>query len=96
MEINSKKSTFNAFKSRTFLALILTLITSVIMIPGMSTYLPLIQNDAIAIPVLMFPFIWTALFIYSYMATSVRNVWFLMIGLNVIHITCIYFALFGN
>jgi hypothetical protein len=96
MEINTKKSTFNAFKNRTFLALVLTLITSVIMIPGMSTYLPLVQTDAIAVPVLMFPFIWTALFIYSYMATSVRNVWLLMVSLNAVHITCIYFALFGN
>lgn len=96
MAINTKKSTFDAFKNRTFLALVLTLITSVIMIPAMSTYLPLVQADAIAIPVLMFPFIWTALFIYSYMATSIRNVWLLMISLNVVHITCIYFALFGN
>ena len=94
-EISTKKQTFNAFKNRTFLALVMTLLTAVIMIPGLSTYLPLHKNDAIGIPTLLFPFIWTGLFIYCYMAVSVKRVWLLMITLNVIHIACIYFALFS-
>jgi len=96
MDKISKKSTFTAFKNRTFLAVVLTLITSVLMIPAMPTYLPVVQNDAIGIPVLLFPFIWTGLFIYSYMAESVKQVWLVMISLNVIHISCIYFALFSK
>ncbi|MEP1385588.1 MAG: hypothetical protein ABJJ44_10010 [Paraglaciecola sp.] len=91
-----KNITFNGFKNRTFLAIVLTLITSVVMIPGMATYLPLHKNDAIGLPTLFFPFIWTALFIYSYMAKSITKVWFVMSALILIHIACIYFALSGN
>lgn len=89
----SNNPTFDRFKNRTFLAIVLTLITSVVMIPGMSTYLPLHQNDAVGLPILLFPFIWTALFIYSYMANSVTKVWVVMSSLTVIHIVCIYLAL---
>lgn len=91
-----QKKTFNAFKNRTFLAIIFTLITSVIMIPGMATYLPFHQNDAVGIPILMFPLIWTALFIYSYMARSVKQVWLVLSALTLIHVVCIYLALTGN
>ncbi|MEO9946734.1 hypothetical protein [Paraglaciecola sp.] len=91
-----KNITFNGFKNRTFLAIVLTLIASVVMIPGMATYLPLHKNDAIGLPTLFFPFIWTALFIYSYMARSITKVWLVMSALILIHIACIYFALSGN
>lgn len=93
MEIKTKNATFNAFKNRTFLAIVMTLITSVVMIPGMATYLPFHQNDAIGLPILFFPFIWTGLFMYSYMAKSVKQVWLVMSALTLIHIVCIYFAL---
>lgn len=90
-----KNKTFNAFKNRTFLALVMTLIASVVMIPGMATYLPFHQNDAIGLPILFFPFIWTALFIYSYMAKSVLQVWLVLSALTLVHVACIYFALTG-
>ncbi|MGL1956844.1 MAG: hypothetical protein OCD00_05945 [Colwellia sp.] len=89
------KSTFSYFKSRTFSAIVLTLITAVVIIPGMSTYLPFHQNDAIGIPILLFPFIWTALFIYSYMAKSIKQVFLVMSALIMVHVSCIYLALMG-
>lgn len=88
-----QNKTFDAFKNRTFLAIVLTLITSVVMIPGMATYLPFHQNDAVGLPILLFPFIWTALFVYSYMAKSVKQVWLVMTALTLVHAVCIYFAL---
>lgn len=93
METKQKNATFNAFKNRTFLALVMTLIASVVMIPGMATYLPFHQNDAIGLPILFFPFIWTGLFMYSYMAKSVTQVWVVLSALILIHLACIYFAL---
>ena len=96
MSIEKRKNdkiTFNKFKHRTVSAIILTLVTSVTMIPGMATYLPIHQNDAIGIPILLFPFIWTALFLYSYLAKSIRRVWFIMISLTTIHVACVYIAL---
>jgi len=90
---DSRNETFNFFKTRTFSAIVLTLITSVVMIPGMSTYLPFHQNDAIGIPILLFPFIWTTLFIYSYLATSIKQVYLVMLTLTLVHIACVYFAL---
>ena len=71
----------------------MTLIASVVMIPGMATYLPFHQNDAIGLPILFFPFIWTGLFMYSYMAKSVTQVWVVLSALILIHVACIYFAL---
>ena len=96
MERTRKNRTFDAFKSRTFAATILTLIASVVMIPGMATYLPLHQNDAVGLPILLFPFIWTALFIYSYMAKSIKQVWAVLLSLTIIHLVCCYLALTGG
>jgi len=93
METKHKNAAFNAFKNRTFLAIVMTLVASVVMIPGMATYLPFHQNDAIGLPILFFPFIWTGLFIYSYMAKSVLQVWTVLSALILIHVACIYFAL---
>lgn len=93
METKIKSATFNAFKNRTFLAVVMTLIASVVMIPGMATYLPFHQNDNIGLPILFFPFIWTALFMYSYMAKSVARVWLVMLAIILSHVACIYFAL---
>ncbi|MEP1446008.1 MAG: hypothetical protein ABJK37_07860 [Paraglaciecola sp.] len=93
MQPNYKNATFDAFKNRTVLAIVMTLITSVVMIPGMATYLPLHQNDSIGLPILFFPFIWTALFLYSYLARSVLRIWLVMVSLTLGHGICIYFAL---
>lgn len=96
MERSEKNKTFDAFKSRTFAATVLTLITSVVMIPGMATYLPLHLNDAVGLPILLFPFIWTGLFIYSYMAKSIKQVWLVLLALTAVHIACCYMALTGG
>ncbi|KPZ72506.1 hypothetical protein AN944_00748 [Shewanella sp. P1-14-1] len=88
-------ATFTHLKARSFAAIVLALITATIMIPGMTTYLPFHQNDAIGIPILLFSFIWTALFIYSYMATSVKYVYLIMLTLIISHSLLAYFSLVG-
>lgn len=84
--------TFTHLKARSFAAIVLALITATVMIPGMTTYLPLHQNDAIGIPILLFSFIWTGLFIYSYMAKSVKYVYFIMLALITSHSLLAYFS----
>ncbi|WP_252736013.1 hypothetical protein [Aestuariibacter sp. A3R04] len=92
---SSRKSVFSFLKTRIFAAVIMVMITSTVMIPGMSTYLPFNQNDAVGLPILLFPFIWAALFIYCFLVTSVKQLWAVLVSLAAIHIICIYFALAG-
>jgi hypothetical protein len=77
--MNNKK-TFNATRRRHLLACVMALITAVIIIPGMTTYLPFEMSEQILLPILLFPIIWTALFIYAYLA---EKVWqpFIVMGL---------------
>jgi len=86
-------SAFDRLKSRHFAALLMALLTSTVMIPGLTTYLPLSAADQIAIPILLFPFIWTGLFIYSYMAQKVWHPWLLMLVLTISHGVLSYLAL---
>lgn len=88
-----KKHTFSHLKSRLFAAIFMVLIASTVTIPGMATYLPFHQNDAIGLPILLFPFIWTGLFIYCFMAQSVKRVWISLFALACFHIGCVYVAL---
>lgn len=92
----SSRSVFTSITSRNFAACLMALITSVIMIPGMSTYLPFSAVDQIGLPIFMFPFIWTALFIYSYMSSKTWHPWALMFGLAVIHGVLCFLALTGG
>jgi uncharacterized RDD family membrane protein YckC len=92
-QIRKPKPVFDAFKSRLFASLFLVLITSVVMIPGMTTYLPLNTIDTIAIPILLFPFIWVGLFIYCYLAKKAWQVWAVLLGLIAIHIALSVLAL---
>jgi len=80
------KVVFTAFKGRLLASLFMVLITSVVIIPGMTTYLPLGLLDSIAVPILLFPFIWVALFIYCYLADKAWHVWALLLGISAIHI----------
>lgn len=89
----NKKSTFTATKNRLFVSLVLVLITSVVMIPGMATYLPFHQNDAVGGPILFFPIIWTGLFLYSYLDNNIKRVWIMLIALTAIHAFCAYNAI---
>ena len=89
----SEKQTFSHLKSRLFAAIFMVLIASTVTIPGMATYLPFHQNDAVGLPILLFPFIWTGLFIYCFMAESVKRVWISLTVITVIHIACSYMAL---
>lgn len=68
-------------------------ITCVVLIPGMTTYLPFNMADQIAVPILLFPFIWTALCLYSYMAEKAWQPWALMLLLCISHGTLSYIAL---
>ena len=81
----STHSTFSRPRIRLFCAVILSLTTATILIPGMTVYLPFNKADQIAMPTLLFPFIWCALVIYSYMAKKWWQPLVLMLGLMSIH-----------
>jgi len=90
---HTRVSVFNAITSRNFAGILMAFVTSTIMIPGMTTYLPLSASDQIAVPILLFPFIWTGLCIYSYLATKVWHAWTLMAALTLVHAALCYVAL---
>lgn len=90
---NTRTSVFTSIKSRNFAGVLMAFITCVVLIPGMTTYLPLSKADQIGVPILLFPFIWTALCIYCYMAKKVWQPWALMIALSLSHGTLSYIAL---
>ncbi len=84
---------FTAFKQRLFASLILVLITTVVMIPGMTTYLPFNKIDTIALPILLFPFIWVGLFIYCFIAKRIWHLWLVLLGLASLHVLLSFLAL---
>lgn len=87
------KQTFSNFKSRLTAAILMVLFTSVLIIPGMATYLPFHRNDAVGLPILLFPFVWAGLFIYCFIESSIKRLWLVLVGLAAIHILMIYMAL---
>ena len=87
------KRTFTSPKSRHFAAILFSLLTATVMIPGMTTYLPLATTDKIGVPIFLFPFIWAGLFIYSYMAQKSWHAWALLSALLVSHLALSFFAL---
>ena len=92
----TKKRTFSALKRRNLMALFLALVTATVMIPGMTTYLPFEMEQQILVPILLFPFLWGGLFIYSYMAEKAWQPFTVMVALCVSHILLSYFALSGG
>lgn len=91
----TRKGGFSAVTSRHFAGLLMAFITCVLMIPGMTTYLPFGAVDQIAIPILLFPFIWTALCLYSYLAEKAWQPWVLMLLLSAVHAALSFQALVG-
>jgi Zn-dependent protease with chaperone function len=87
------KPTFTSPKSRHFAAILASLITATVIIPGMTTYLPLSTADKIGVPIFMFPFIWVGLFIYCYMAKKSWHAWLLLGGLFASHFVLSFIAL---
>lgn len=96
MIINKRAGVFTAIKSRNIAGVFMAFITCVMLIPGMTTYLPFSATDQIAMPILLFPFIWTALCVYSYLAEKVWQPWALMIVLSLSHGALSYLALTGQ
>lgn len=90
------KSTFTNTRKRHFLACIFTLITAVVMIPGMTTYIPFEMSEKILLPIMLFPIIWTVLFIYAYMAEKIWHPFLLMLILLLVHALLCYLALTGS
>jgi urea transporter len=68
MTSSTIKTTFSHRRWRHVAGVMLSLITAIVMIPGMSVYLPFSTPDKIGIPIFLFPFIWVFLFLYAYMA----------------------------
>lgn len=95
-QFNTRESVFNALKSRNFSGILMAFITSVIVIPGMTTYLPFSASDQIAIPILLFPFIWLGLFLYSYLSEKSWHVWVVMLLLALSHSALSAIALIGK
>lgn len=93
MKTTDKTNTFTHIRARNFAAILVSLLAAIIMIPGLSTYLPLGLTDRIGIPIFLFPFIWVALFLYSYMAKSVLRVWLLLGGIILSHALLSFLAL---
>lgn len=91
----TRRSVFTSIKSRNLAGVLMAFITCVILIPGMTTYLPLSQMDQIAVPILLFPLIWTALYLYCYMAEKAWHAWVLMLVLSLSHAGLCYVALVG-
>jgi len=81
----NNKSTFKAIKRRHFLACVVALITAVIIIPGMTTYLPFHMNEQILLPIMLFPIIWVGLFMYAYLAEHVWQPFAVMLLLSISH-----------
>lgn len=92
---SAHKRPFNSGKTRNFTGIVLAFITAVVMIPGMTTYLPLHLADQIAVPILLFPFIWLGLFLYAYLAVKAYRAVLLMLALTIIHGALSYLALTG-
>ena len=87
------KPVFTALKSRLFASIVLVLITALTMIPGMTTYLPFGEIDTIAIPILLFPFIWVGLFIYCYLADKAWHIWVVLLCIAAVHVALSVLAL---
>lgn len=87
------KPTFTALKSRNLAGIVMAFVTAVVIIPGMTTYLPFSIGDQIAIPILLFPLIWTGLFLYSYLSEKAWHAWLLMLVLALSHGLLSYIAL---
>jgi len=92
---NTRVSVFTSIKSRNIAGVLMAFVTCIMLIPGMTTYLPFSAADQIAVPILLFPFIWTALCVYSYLAEKVWHPWALMLSLSLSHGLLSYFALTG-
>jgi len=91
----NKKTTFTATKRRHLMACLLALITAVVMIPGMTTYLPFALEQQILIPIMLFPFIWAGLFIYAYMAEKAWQPFSVMLVIIFSHAGLSFMALSG-
>jgi hypothetical protein len=90
------KRTFSATKRRHLMACILALITAIVMIPGMTTYLPFAMEEKILIPIMLFPLIWAGLFIYAYMAEKAWHPFVVMLVILFSHAGLSYMALSGT
>lgn len=96
VQTSTRESVFNSLKSRNIAGIIMAFICAVIIIPGMTTYLPFNISDQIAIPILLFPFIWLGLFLYSYLAEKSWQAWLVMLVLATSHAGLSFFALNGQ
>ncbi|MFD2166128.1 hypothetical protein ACFSJY_07585 [Thalassotalea euphylliae] len=92
---NTRVSVFTSLKTRNFAGVLMAFLTCVVLIPGMTTYLPFSLADQIAVPILLFPFIWTGLCLYSYLAEKAWQPWALMVVLVLSHAALSYLALTG-
>lgn len=91
-----RHSAFSAIRRRHLIACVLALLTAVVMIPGMTTYLPFDVSDRILLPIMLFPLLWLGLFLYAYLAERVWHPTVLMLVLVMSHAGLCYQALSGT
>jgi len=84
---------FSAKKSRLLAATLGVLLTSTLVTAALPAYLPFSQGDTIAGPILLFPFTWVALFLFSLITTSIQRVWGGLSLLSLSHGLIIFLAL---
>lgn len=88
-------SLFSAPKTRLLACILGVLVTATLITAGGATYLPFNEIDRIGVPILLFPVIWSLLFLYSAMANSLWRVWAVLSVLSVVHAGLIYQHLAG-
>ncbi len=86
-------SLFSARKSRLFACTFGALAISTILTAAMPAYLPFDQGDSIAGPILLFPFTWLALFLFSLITSNIWHVWSGLAVLGSSHALIIYLAI---
>ena len=89
------KSVFNHQRIRTVIAIVGPLLTSMVMIPGMTTYLPVSEADQIILPILLFPLLWLGLFFGCYLLPKVRYVVLLLASVIASHGVLSYLGVTG-
>jgi len=78
---------------RSLVATIATLIVAIVITVGSPSYIPLGGADNLAVPVILFPFIWTALFLFTLMTKKFWKANVVLLALFVFHAVLIYLKL---
>lgn len=91
--ITMKQPLFQPLVSRLLAATLGTVVASTVFTAALPAYLPFSQGDSIAGPILLFPFIWVALFLFTLVTNNIGKVWGGLGALTASHLLIIYLVL---